>query len=117
MNALRWKPQPRVTFALRFQYEKLIAISLRHPPGCERRPAHLLGSRMTNATQKLSSGAKARFGGVVTWGLKPPPPKEKARSPLKKAAATQANSTAGCGPVETFWAQIARLVTERKTQM
>ena len=68
---------------------------------------------MTNATQKLSSGAKAWFGGVVTWGLKPPPPKEKARSPLQKAGATRANSTAVCGPVEAFWTQTARLVTER----
>jgi len=67
-------------------------------------------------TQKLSSGAEARFGDVATWGLKPPPPKEKAgaRFPfeardMRKAGATGAKIKAGCSPIEAFGTQTARL--------
>src|SRR5258708_40179614 len=42
--------------------------------------------RYRSKEQTHSSGAEAQFTRVVTWGLKPPPPKEKARSPLKKKA-------------------------------
>src|SRR5260370_36465895 len=45
------------------------------------------GERAARTRDELSSGAEAHFADVVTWRLKPPPPKEKQRLGLAQHAA------------------------------
>jgi len=82
---------------------------LREPFEAQGKPAHkklwaresrVASVGMTNAIKSFLQGLKPSSRGVVTWGLKPPPPKEKSRSPLpfeaqgeQKAGATETNST------------------------
>src|SRR5713226_7978425 len=56
---------------------------------------YLFATRRTRYKSFLQ-GLKPSLCDVVTWGLKPRPPKGKSRSPLRKAGATRTNSTARC---------------------